>query len=164
MHIPSHKLLRHTDEKRVLYTNTDGQQVWYVIYGKNYDENGILSDLDADTGEWRPYNSLPEDKRANEILWTMEYAPATNYYGRPPIIATLPSIQGDLSAVEYNTAFFKNYGMPKFAITVTGDFADYDEEPYIEEYDEEKEEIAFTFGKQSGFKRQFPLKKGKMEN
>ncbi len=30
-------------------------------------------------------------------------------------------------------------------------------------YDEEKEEIAFTFGKQSGFKRQFPLKKGKME-
>ena len=140
-HIPSHKLLRHTDEKRVLYTNTDGQQVWYVIYGKNYDENGILSDLDADTGEWRPYNSLPEDKRANEILWTMEYAPATNYYGRPPIIATLPSIQGDLSAVEYNTAFFKNYGMPKFAITVTGDFADYDEEPYIEEYDEEKEEM-----------------------
>ena len=130
-HIPAHKLQRHTDMKRVLYTNTDGQQVWYVIYGKNYDENGLLQDLNADTGEWAPYNSLPEEQRANELLWTMEYAPGTNYYGRPPIIATLPSIQGDLSAVTYNTSFFKNYGMPKFAVTVTGDFRDYDEEPYI---------------------------------
>ena len=136
-HIPAHKLQRHTDMKRVLYTNTDGQQVWYVIYGKNYDENGVLCDVNADTGEWAPYNSLPDEQRANELLWTMEYAPGTNYYGRPPIIATLPSIQGDLSAVQYNTSFFKNYGMPKFAITVTGDFQDYEEEPYIETEDNE---------------------------
>jgi hypothetical protein len=32
--------------------------------------------------------------------------------------------------VKYNNSFFENYGMPKFAVTVTGDFADYDEEPY----------------------------------
>ncbi len=130
-HIPSHTLSRHTDLKRVLQVTPDGKHIWFVIYGKNYDEDGNYADCDADTGEWCPYNSLPPEKKANEILWTMEYAPGTDYYGRPPIIATLNSIQGDISAVEYNTAFFKNNGMPQFAVTVTGDFVDYSEEKYI---------------------------------
>lgn len=130
-HIPSHTLRRHTDEKRVLQTTDDGKQVWFVIYGKNYDEEGVLCDVNADTGEFAPYNSLEPEQKANELLWTMEYAPGTQYYGRPPVIATLPSIDGDLSAVYYNTSFFKNNGLPKFAITVTGDFVDYDEEPTI---------------------------------
>jgi capsid portal protein len=63
----------------------------------------------------------------------MEYAPGTDYYGRPPIVSCLGSIKGDIGAVRYNNAFFDNYGMPKFAITVTGDFADYDEEPYLDD-------------------------------
>ena len=65
----------------------------------------------------------------------MEYAPGTDYYGRPPIISCLGSIKGDISAVRYNYSFFENYGMPKFAITVTGDFADYDVEPDDPDYD-----------------------------
>ena len=124
-HIPSHTLRRHTDEKRVLHTADDGTRVWYVIYGKNYNKDGILCDVHADTGVFYPYNSLPEDKRANELLWTMEYAPGTNYYGRPLIIAAVPSIKGDLSAVAYNVSFFENNGMPRFAVTVVGDFEDY---------------------------------------
>lgn len=130
-HIPAHTLRRHYDEKRVQFQDNLGNEVWYVIYGKNYNDAGDLCDVHADTGEFYPYNSLPEDERANELLWTMEYAPGTSYYGRPPIIAVIPSIQGDLSAVAYNVSFFKNMGMPKFAVTVTGDFIDYDEEPYI---------------------------------
>ena len=134
-HIPAQALRRHTDLKRVLYTTPDGKRVWFVLYGKNYDENGVLCDVDADTGEWKPYNSLPAEKKANELLWSMEYAPATDYYGRPPIVSCLGSIKGDIGAVKYNNAFFENYGMPKFAITVTGDFADYDIEPDDPEYD-----------------------------
>ena len=132
-HIPSQTLRRHTDTKRVLHTTSTGKRVWFVIYGKNYDEDGQLVDVHADTGEFHPYNSLAPEDKANELLWTMEYAPGTDYYGRPPIVSCLPSIKGDLSAVRYNNAFFENYGMPKFAITVTGDFADYDEEPYNED-------------------------------
>ena len=124
-HIPSHTLRRHTDEKRVLHMTDDGTRVWYVIYGKNYDENGNLCDVHADTGLFHPYNSLPPEERANELLWTMEYAPGTDYYGRPLIIAALPSIKGDISAVAYNVSFFENNGMPRFAVTVTGDFMDY---------------------------------------
>ena len=132
-HIPAHTLRRHTDLKRVLHITPSGKRVWFVIYGKNYDKNGVLSDVNADTGEFHPYNSLPADKKANEILWTMEYAPGTDYYGRPPIVSCLGSIKGDIGAVKYNNSFFENYGMPKFAITVTGDFADYDEEPEIDD-------------------------------
>lgn len=129
-HIPAQTLRRHTDMKRVLHTTPSGDRVWFVIYGKNYDEHGVLCDVDADTGQFHPYNSLPAERKANELLWTMEYAPGTDYYGRPPIVSCLGSIKGDIGAVKYNNSFFENYGMPKFAITVTGDFADYDEEPY----------------------------------
>lgn len=137
-HIPSHTLARHYDEKRVQFLDNLGNEVWYVIYGKNYDDDGVLCDVHADTGEWYPYNSLPAEQKANELLWTMEYAPGTDYYGRPPVIAAVPSIQGDLSAVRYNISFFENMGMPKFAVTVTGDFQEYEEEPYIETDDGRK--------------------------
>ena len=132
-HIPAQTLRRHADKKRVLHITPAGKKVWFVIYGKNYDKNGQLCDVSADDGTFHPYNSLSPSERANELLWTMEYAPGTDYYGRPPIVSCLGSIKGDIGAVKYNNSFFENYGMPKFAITVTGDFADYDEEPYIDD-------------------------------
>lgn len=134
-HIPAHTLRRHSDNKRVVYTDSMGQRVWFVLYGQNYDENGDLCDISADDGSFHPYNSLPEEQRANEILWTMEYAPGTDYYGRPPIVSCLGSIKGDIGAVRYNNSFFENYGMPRFAVTVVGAFADYDVKPDDPEYD-----------------------------
>ena len=134
-HIPAQTLRRHTDQKRVVHITTTGHRVWFVIYGKNYNDKGEKCDVDADTGAFHPYNSLPPERKANEILWTQEYAPGTDYYGRPPIVSCLGSIKGDISAVRYNYSFFENYGMPKFAITVTGDFADYDVDPSDDEYD-----------------------------
>ena len=134
-HIPAHTLRRHSDLKRVVHITPGGKRVWFVIYGKNYDDNGNKVDVNADTGAFHPYNSLAPHERANELLWTMEYAPGTDYYGRPPIISALGSISSDISAVKYNNSFFQNYGMPKFAITVTGDFADYDVDPSSEDYD-----------------------------
>jgi len=134
-HIPAQTLRRHADKKRVLHITPAGKKVWFVIYGKNYDNDGQLCDVSADDGTFHPYNSLSPSERANELLWTMEYAPGTDYYGRPPIVSCLGSIKGDIGAVKYNNAFFDNYGMPKFAITVTGDFADYDVEPDDPDYD-----------------------------
>lgn len=140
-HIQAHTLRRHSDGKRVKHINDQGKEVWFVLYGKNYDKNGNLCDVHADTGQWHPYNSLSPEERANELLWTYEYAPKTSYYGRPPIIGSLLSIQGILSAKLYNNSFFSNYGMPAFAVTITGDFADYSEEPYLEEKDENGKRI-----------------------
>lgn len=84
------------------------------------------------------YNTLPEKDKANELLWTQEYAPGTNYYGRPPIVGSLAAVAGDLSRARYNNSFFKNYGMPTFAVTITGDFADYEKDPEDEDYDPTK--------------------------
>ena len=134
-HIPSHRLYRHSDTKRVCFIDKTGKEVWYVIYGKNYDEDGNWVDIHADTGEFYPYNSLSPEEKANELLWINEYNPSSDYYGRAKIIGSLLSIKGDLSASKYNISFFENNGMPKFAITVTGDFMDYDEEPFIEDDD-----------------------------
>jgi len=134
-HIPGHTLRRHSDLKRVVHITPGGKRVWFVIYGKNYDKEGNKVDVHADTGAFHPYNSLAPHERANELLWTMEYAPGTDYYGRPPIVSALGSIKGDLSAVKYNNSFFENYGMPKFAITITGNFAEYEVDPDDPEYD-----------------------------
>ncbi|MBQ9026187.1 MAG: phage portal protein [Bacilli bacterium] len=138
-HIPAHMLRRHSDEKRVLFQDETGKQVWYVIYGKNYDHQGNKVDVHADTGMFHPYNSLSAEEKANEILWINEYNPGSTYYGRAKICGSILSIKGDLSATRYNISFFENNGMPKFAVTVTGDFIDYDEDPYLE--DEEGNQI-----------------------
>ena len=140
-HIPSYTLRRHSDEKRVKHVSDTGKEVWFVLYGENYNEEGELCDVHADTGEWHPYNSLSPEERANELLWTYEYAPKTSYYGRPPIIGSLLSIQGVLIAKRYNNSCFKNYGMPAFAVTITGDFEDYEEPEYLEETDNNGEKI-----------------------
>ena len=134
-HIPAQTLRRHADLKRVLHTTPSGKRVWFVVYGKNYDDKGNKCDVHADTGAFHPYNSLEPHEKANELLWSMEYAPGTDYYGRPPIVSCLGSIKGDIGAVKYNNSFFENYGMPKFAISVVGDFADYDVDPDDPEYD-----------------------------
>jgi len=150
-HINAHTLRRHNDGFRVIQ-KIGKETVYFVIYGKNKMtdrirrnhpelselKNDVLFDVDADTGDLYPYNSLPPERKANELLWEMDYAPGTNYYGRPKIIASLGTILGDLSRGNYNTSFFKNYGMPSFAVTITGDFQDYDVDPEDPDYDVKK--------------------------
>lgn len=134
-HISSYTLRRTKDGKRVKQ-RVGNKTVWFVIYGKNYDEKGNLCDVHTDTGEFYPYNSLSKEERANELLWTMEYTTKSKYYGLPKVIGAIQSIAGDLSRSKYNTSFFKNYGVPAFAVMVSGDFADYDKEPDDPDYDE----------------------------
>lgn len=134
-HIPSYTLRRHSDMERIVHTGSDGTRVWYMLYGTEHYEDGVLCDLDCRDGTWKPRGQLSIEDRANELLWTVEYAAGTEYYGRPRIISCLGSIKGDLGSVKYNNTFFDNYGMPKFAVTVTGDFEDYDVDPDDPDYD-----------------------------
>lgn len=131
-HIPSYTLRRTRDGKRAVQ-RVAGKEVWFVLYGKNYDENNKKCDVHSETGKFYPYNSLKPEEKANELLWTMDYNPKSQYYGLPKIIGSIPAIHGDMSRNNYNTSFFKNYGMPAFAVLVSGDFYDYDEKPFIED-------------------------------
>lgn len=131
-HISSYTLRRTSDGKRVKQ-RVGTKTVWFVIYGKNYDDEGNLCDVHADTGEFYPYNSLSRENRANELLWTMEYTTKSKYYGLPKIVGAIPAISNDISRARYNTSFFKNYGMPSFAVLVSGDFVDYEESEFLED-------------------------------
>lgn len=133
-HIPSQHLRRHRDGIRVKQ-QIGTKTVWFVIYGKNKDNRGKLFDVDAETGEIVQYNRLAPENRANEILWSMDYTPKSQFYGLAKIVTAIPTIYGDLSRSNYNTSFFKNYGMPAFAVMVSGDFEDYDKDPEDPDYD-----------------------------
>lgn len=133
-HIQAHTLRRASDGFRVQQA-VGTKKVWFTIYGQNYDENNKKVDVHADTGEYYPFGSLKGEEKANELLWVMDYAPGTNYYGRPKAASIIPVIDSELSRTRYNANFFKNYGMPSFAVTITGDFEDYDIDPSEEDYD-----------------------------
>lgn len=125
-------LHRHNDNCRIKQqVGTD--EVWFVEYGKNYDEQGRPYDVDCRTGKKVAKDSLPYEYTANEVIWFREYAPQSKTYGLANIIPALNAIYGDLGRAEYNNKFFENYGLPAFAITVTGDFQDYDEPRYLED-------------------------------
>ena len=137
-HISAQTLRRHTDGKRVKQ-KIGSKEVWFVIYGTNRDRKGkVLFDVNAENGEKAPAGSLPVEKLANEVLWSLDYTPKSHYYGMPKVVPAIGAIYGDISRRDYNSSFFKNYGMPAFAVTVTGDFEDYDKVPGDEGYDQTK--------------------------
>lgn len=133
-HIPVQYLYKHSDKCRIKQV-VGAKHRWFVEYGTNYDDDGTPFDVHYLTGERAEYNSLPPEERANEIIWLVDYAPHSKAYGLPKIAPAINVIQGELGRTRYNNAFFKNYGMPAFAVTVTGDFWDYDVDPTDPEYD-----------------------------
>lgn len=124
-HISSQYYRVHKDKVRVKQT-VGLKEKWFIIYGKNKDEAGNKFDVDAVTGMKHPYNSLPPERRATELIWFKEYAPQDKTYGLANIVPALNAVLGDLGRVKYNIGFFKNRGIPALLITITGDFQDYD--------------------------------------
>jgi capsid portal protein len=122
----------HKDKVRVKQ-RVGTKEKWFILYGRNKDESGNWYDVHAQTGQKHPYNSLPPEERANEIIWFKEYAPQDKYYGLANIVPALNAIYGDLGRNKYNISFFKNRGIPALLITITGDFQDYTVPEYIDD-------------------------------
>lgn len=94
---------------------------WFVIIGENQDEDGRHYDVHYLTGE-KHYEGLPEDLRANELLWKNRFNPETKLYGRAPASPSISAMYADQSRSKYNIQFFNNYGIPAMVVTITGDF------------------------------------------
>ena len=124
-HISSQYYRVHKDKVRVKQS-VGLKEKWFILYGQNKDEAGNKFDVHAVTGMKHPYNSLPPEQRATEIIWFNEYAPQDKTYGLANIVPALNAVLGDLGRVKYNISFFKNRGIPALLITITGDFQDYD--------------------------------------
>lgn len=120
-HITAYNMRLHRDGIRVLQKQGTSKR-WFVLYGKNYTPDGVPFDVNCDTGEMVEYNSLKPSERANELIWSSDYSPHNADYGSAKVVPMIKVIYGELGRDRYNQSFFENYGMPSYAVTVTGDF------------------------------------------
>ena len=120
-HIPGHTLRIHASEKK--YAQKRGNKTrWFKKYGYEMD-------VDKDTGNEYPLGSLPAERRAAELIWNALYSQRSDFYGVPDIIPALGAIHGDLARRDYNIAFFDNFGVPAYAVFITGDYDPGDVDP-----------------------------------
>jgi len=119
-HIPGHTLRVHEDDNK--YAQKRGRKIrWFKRIGYEMD-------VDKDTGKEYPLGSLSPERRASEIIWNSLYSQRSDYYGVPDIIPALGAVHGDLARRDYNIAFFDNYGIPAYAVFITGDFDEGEED------------------------------------
>ena len=111
-HVPVHTLRAHKSGTK--YCQIRGSRTrWFRAAGHE-------AEIHADTGA-EPA-TLAEDKRASELLWMVNYTPRSDFYGLPNHLPALGAIHGDIARRDYNIAFFANFGVPAYAVLVTGNF------------------------------------------
>lgn len=124
-HVPSHTFRIHKDGNRFMHTWDGITRRWYKLAG---DYRSIKDkqnkDIDILTGEEHPFDSLPTEKCANELIYSVNYSSGTTYYGTPDSIPAIRTMIGDQAAVNYNITFFKNFATPQYAVYITGNFKD----------------------------------------
>ena len=113
-HIPSHTLRMHSGGEKVVQRRA-GKKRYFKLYG-------VEKDIDYKTGVEHELGSLPADRRATEVLWNSLYSQRSDFYGIPDIVPALGAVHGDLARRDYNLNFFDNFGVPAYAVFITGDY------------------------------------------
>lgn len=113
-HVPAHTLRVHREGNRFAQIR-GGRKRWFRAAGAQVD-------VDQDNGTVHPIGDLEPAQRGTEILWWINYTPRSDYYGLPDIMPALGALHGDLSRRDFNIAFFSNFGVPAYAVLITGDF------------------------------------------
>lgn len=114
VHIPSSSIRVHSTEEKFCQIK-GGRKRWYRA-------GGVQKDIDFETGAEYDTGSLEKEKRASELLFMVNYTPESDYYGLPDFIPAMGAIHGDIARRDYNIAFFDNFGVPAYAVFVTGNF------------------------------------------
>ena len=113
--IPAHTMRAHKDgEKYVQVRGT--RKVWFKTAGLT----GI--DVDKNTGLVFKSGELDAEDRANEVLWNNIYTARSDVYGVPDHIPAIGAILGDIARRDYNIVFFENFGVPAYAVMISGDY------------------------------------------
>lgn len=113
--IPSHTVRAHQDGSRFIQSR-NGRKVWFKAAG--------LTDKDVDkvSGAIHEAGTLEPEQRANEVLWNNIYTSRSDVYGVPDHLPAVGAILGDVSRRDYNIAFFRNFGVPSYAVFISGDY------------------------------------------
>ena len=122
-HVPVHTIRVHSSKKKYAHRR-GGQTIWFHRAGKNPNTGENYPKVNADNGG--PGGS------SNAILYDKTYSAKSGYYGVPRIMPALGAILGEVSRQDYNNSFFRNYGVPAYAIFISGD---YDPGPLTEDED-----------------------------
>ena len=112
-HMPAHTIRIHESGKKFVQKRS-GFTKWFKLI--NYDK-----DIDCGTGIEGEFGAFG-DKRANELIWNTDYSSRSDYYGITCAAPAIGAIYGDLGRRDYNIAFFSNFGIPAYAVFITGDF------------------------------------------
>lgn len=128
-HLKVTNIKLHTDDKRLIM-EIGGKRVWFFLYGTNYDEDGRVMYLNRETGEWS-YTSWGVDLDAHEVIWWREYKTGCNSYGSARITKALDILELEIGRTNFNIKFFENYGLPAFAVYITGNFRDEEQNRYL---------------------------------
>lgn len=113
-HIPSHTMRIHRGGRKACQVRGLKRR-WFKMAG-------VEADIDYLTGDEHEPGALDEARRASEVIWLVNYTPRSDYYGLPDHIPALGAIHGDLARRDYNITFFDNFGVPAYAVFVTGNF------------------------------------------
>lgn len=113
-HLPANTIRPHKQGNK--YCQKRGTLTrWFKRFG--YDK-----DVDKMTGLEAPTGTLEPDKRASEIIWDVNYNGRSDFYGMAPIVPAIGAIEGCLAVRDYNIDFFRNHGVPAYAVYITGDY------------------------------------------
>jgi PBSX family phage portal protein len=127
LHVHAHTIRIHRNKRKFMQTWDGINRKWFKRFGaRNYkidSKNGYF-DVHIRTGAEVPIGSLPKEETANELIYNFKYTNKTSYYGSPDYIPAIRTMLGDQAAVDYNLVFFKNFGIPAYAVYITGNFAD----------------------------------------
>ncbi len=113
-HIPAKTLRMHASGTKVAQQRGSKAR-WFKVYGYE-------ADIDKNTGQESPLGTLKDEDRASEVLWNTLYSQRSEFYGMPDVIPALGALHADLARRDYNIAFFGNYGVPAYAVFITGDY------------------------------------------
>jgi PBSX family phage portal protein len=118
-HVPAYTVRIHKEGNK--YCQMRGSKtVWFKRIG--YD-----MDVSTETGTEYPLGALDGDERgspATEMIWKVRHTSKSTYYGRPSVIPAIRAMYGNLSLAEFNIGFFENFGVPAYAVFVTGNYND----------------------------------------
>lgn len=113
-HVPSHTLRAHEEGNKFMQKRGIHER-WFKRFGYEQDVN-------KDDGTEHALGSLEPLQRATEVIWDPGPASRSDYYGLAPIIPAVGSVDGLQSLREYNLGFFKRFGVPSYAIYISGDY------------------------------------------
>ncbi len=116
-HAPAQYIRVHKDGKRAVW-KSGTKTVWFKLI-----DGGLeASDVHKDSGVITATGTIDEGNRASELIFVPNYTPGAAPYGTGDYVPAIGTIAADYARREYNRTFFDNYGVPAYAVFITGNY------------------------------------------